>query len=175
MYPLLAKHKYLTPDELILKVCNSNFVPKDTINLEIFTIGSGADAYYIKAESSGSIKINYSTITSLDNISMNISLDSEDQLYSKDFSIHPNVNPNGTLIFPIPAAGNYILQFTSQGNYRANLSIITNGNYFSPLGHHSSSMGVYSDSLSLPRYIYVPDELDTLYLYNYIQGDSTLL
>lgn len=161
-YPVSCQYSFTEPSEIVNQACQANLVPKDTINVTLFQYALSTD-YSLIALENGSVRVKYSISNDSPAKQIRLTLDAADQTYSETQNTDI-AQQSGTVDFQIPAAGEYTLTFVYTGTLMADISIITNNNYFfKPFVTFPLLNEKYKDSLSIPRYIYVPKDLNNLY------------
>jgi len=172
-YPMLATYKFTEPDSIIAAACKMNLVPLDSINFYLNGYYNGSVDYEIKSTGASSIRIYYKKNPTDINKRINFVLDSKDQMYSVA-ARSDSITQNGFVDLAIPAAGNYKMYILIPKTAQANISIIANNNFVyhgSPI--YSNGIAVFKDSISAPRYIYVPKGLNKLYISLYYSHSDT--
>ncbi|MDP2385438.1 MAG: T9SS type A sorting domain-containing protein [Bacteroidota bacterium] len=163
-----AKHcnfKYVEPFDIIEEACKSNLIPKDTIRIHLFSYYDNGQLFSLYAPTAGNIQIKFKKDANSINKRLTFTIDSDDQLYTHTEYID-SITQSGTFSLSIPSSGTYQLLINSPSiETYADVSIISNGNfvYRSSAIYSGDMIDWYRDSLSAPRYIYVPKELDKLY------------
>lgn len=161
---------------IVNQISTNGLESKDTIN---FSISNNAYkwsyGFTIYAPSGGSIKIIYDSLAfnaslpllnhpSNDDVVMNFSIDSDDQLYSDEKKIHSAEGINGQFDLLIPAGGRYqfLIQKSTYGG--ANLKIVTNGNIVCREGAiYPTVFEKYPSINEAASYVYVPQGHDKIY------------
>jgi Secretion system C-terminal sorting domain len=127
----------------------------------------GKTTFNIIAPAAGNFTIQYIPRFDMpDKGYINFLVESEDKVLQivKDFSID-NTAKEGTITINLPSAGKYVFTIASKYKSAADLSIITNGNYFYKNGKFLGTMmeNYRADLSNLPGYFYIPNGLNKVY------------
>ncbi len=166
-------YAYIEPHDIVNEACLAGLIPKDTIFTTIQGQNSSSITYYIDASGPGSVRFRYNKSAAFANHKAQIIFDSQDGLYS--FSKSIDSTQSGIIDLIIPKSGEYLLGILYRDSLKMDVEIISNGNYvYKNTPIYPLEYETYPDSISSPRFIYVPRNIKQLYFTVYFHFNDTI-